>query len=79
MLVRCHAGCDVTAVIKAVGLELKDLFPPKNKKSQIVATYGYVDEEDTFGRERPRFRGHDRPRAEGGRRPEHCGRDLATS
>lgn len=27
LLVRCHAGCDVGAVVGAVGLKLKDLFP----------------------------------------------------
>src|SRR5690606_33423892 len=27
LLVRCHAGCDVAAVVAAVGLVLKDLFP----------------------------------------------------
>ncbi|CAN5183045.1 hypothetical protein BH11PLA2_BH11PLA2_07710 [soil metagenome] len=28
-LVKCHAGCTAGAVLKAVGLTLKDLFPPK--------------------------------------------------
>ena len=29
ILVRCHAGCDVHEVVAAVGLELADLFPPR--------------------------------------------------
>jgi putative DNA primase/helicase len=28
-LVKCHAGCDTSAVLAAVGLKLADLFPPK--------------------------------------------------
>ena len=29
VLVKCHAGCTTEAVLKAVGLTLKDLFPPR--------------------------------------------------
>lgn len=28
-LVKCHAGCDTTAILAAIGLKLTDLFPPK--------------------------------------------------
>jgi hypothetical protein len=28
-LVKCHAGCDTSAVLAAVGLKMADLFPPK--------------------------------------------------
>jgi hypothetical protein len=28
-LVKCHAGCDISAILAAVGLKLADLFPPK--------------------------------------------------
>jgi hypothetical protein len=28
-LLRCHAGCSALAVVKAVGLELHNLFPPR--------------------------------------------------
>jgi hypothetical protein len=28
-LVKCHAGCDTSAILAAVGLKLADLFPPK--------------------------------------------------
>ncbi len=29
VLLKCHAGCDVGAIVGAVGLDLSDLFPPK--------------------------------------------------
>lgn len=29
ILIKCFAGCSAEAVVKAIGLELKDLFPPK--------------------------------------------------
>lgn len=29
VLVKCHAGCKTSAILAAVGLELRDLFPPK--------------------------------------------------
>ncbi len=29
MLLHCHAGCNVNEIVKAVGLEMKDLFKPK--------------------------------------------------
>ena len=29
VLIRCYAGCEVGAVVTAIGLELKDLFPPR--------------------------------------------------
>jgi len=28
-LLNCHAGCSVSEIVSAVGLELQDLFPPK--------------------------------------------------
>lgn len=31
LLLRCHAGCDVGAVVGAVGLGLADLFPPRER------------------------------------------------
>jgi len=32
VLVHCFGGCDVQAVVGAVGMELSDLFPPDDKK-----------------------------------------------
>lgn len=29
VLLKCHAGCSVEAIVSAVGLELSDLFPPR--------------------------------------------------
>lgn len=29
ILIHCHAGCEVSAIVSAVGLELSDLFPDK--------------------------------------------------
>jgi hypothetical protein len=49
VLLRCHAGCDTAAVVRALGLEMRDLFPSDggrhgaNGKS-IVAAYDYLDE-----------------------------------
>ena len=34
VLVHCHAGCDVSAVLGAVGLDMTDLFPPRPEPSQ---------------------------------------------
>lgn len=44
ILLKCHAGCDVTEVMEALDLSVKDLFieePPKPAK--ITDTYDYVD------------------------------------
>ena len=43
ILLKCHAGCTTEAVVAALGLELADLFPPREKpeKKEIVATYDY--------------------------------------
>jgi hypothetical protein len=34
VLLRCHAGCDVTAITQALGLELRDLFPGHHDSAQ---------------------------------------------
>jgi hypothetical protein len=53
VLVRCHAGCSVDAIVAAIGLTVADLFPrnghhcarvPRETSRTIVATYDYVDE-----------------------------------
>lgn len=58
-LLTCHAGCDVRAIVAAVGLTMQDLFPPKGlqepalgvvrggqaKGGRIVETYRYVNED----------------------------------
>jgi hypothetical protein len=47
VLFKCHAGCATETVVKALGLELADLFAPKRRtaKREITATYRYVDEQ----------------------------------
>jgi putative DNA primase/helicase len=51
ILLKCHAGCSTDAVVKALGLSLKNLFPVnghhahgKPKLGKIVSTYDYRDE-----------------------------------
>jgi hypothetical protein len=54
-LIKCHAGCTVDAICKAVGMQVADLMPKANVPSKarkrgskgeprIVATYDYCDE-----------------------------------
>lgn len=49
VLLRCHAGCSVDQILRALDLEFKDLFDTaKNgakSERRIVATYDYNDEE----------------------------------
>lgn len=45
----CHAGCETSDIVKALSLEMRDLFPESEKpapkrKPKVVATYQYVDE-----------------------------------
>jgi putative DNA primase/helicase len=46
VLLRCHAGCNAEQIVSAVGLTMRDLFPPNGngRASHIVATYDYTDE-----------------------------------
>jgi hypothetical protein len=44
-LVKCHRGCEPTAILAAVGLTLADLFEDrKAHRGGIVAVYDYLDE-----------------------------------
>ena len=50
VLVRCQAGCDTKDIVRSIGLEMKDLFPPSSnghsrngKFGKIVETYDYRD------------------------------------
>lgn len=48
-VLKCHAGCAFSDIMKALGLETKDAFPEKEepsrkRKPKVVATYQYVDE-----------------------------------
>jgi hypothetical protein len=50
VLLKCHAGCDTSKVVTAMGLKMADLFAasstrkPKKEPKRIVATYAYKDE-----------------------------------
>jgi len=49
VLLKCHAGCSVGEIVKALGIEFRDLFAPsangrRAMKREIVATYDYYDE-----------------------------------
>ena len=45
VLVKCHAGCPTAAILRAIRLELRDLFPAANPTSRAIqATYDYCDE-----------------------------------
>jgi hypothetical protein len=46
VLLKCHAGCGVDAVLDALGLKIADLFPPHegNGRPRIVAEYDYRDQ-----------------------------------
>ena len=49
VVLHCHAGCEVSSVLAAIGLDMSDLFDkPKEKtdgKRRIVATYPYVNKD----------------------------------
>ena len=55
VLIKCHAGCPTDAVVEALGLKMRDLFPAKSQQGQRrqkarrakpkeVAAYDYRDE-----------------------------------
>jgi len=47
VLLRCHAGCPVEEVVRALALDMRDLFPPGGRRptrhGEVVATYDYID------------------------------------
>jgi hypothetical protein len=47
-LLHCHAGCDFSDIVSALGVEARELFPQEfsnatDTKARIAATYDYVD------------------------------------
>ena len=47
ILMKCHSGCNVKAIVGAIGLTMADLFPdigPRTTRGTIVKTYDYQDE-----------------------------------
>jgi len=45
ILMNCHRGCTFDAIVRALGMDKSDFFPPKSDERCIVATYDYVDED----------------------------------
>jgi len=52
VVMKCHAGCDTSAIVAALGLELKDLHvngaTPSNGHRRIVKVYDYYDADGTL-------------------------------
>jgi putative DNA primase/helicase len=44
-LMRCHAGCETTDVVEAMGLKMRDLFPDEAEERKVVARYNYDDQD----------------------------------
>lgn len=58
VLLHCHAGCSVQAILGALGLKLVDLFtspPAVNGHSRIVKEYDYIDLEGALRHQTVRF------------------------
>ena len=49
-LLKCHAGCGLDAILAAMHLERRDLFPRTDtrQRAEIVAEYDYTDEQDVL-------------------------------
>lgn len=53
LLLKCFANCRLEAIVEALGVTMKDLFPPSASKprpvdqppSKVVARYDYIDEQ----------------------------------
>jgi hypothetical protein len=43
-LLHCHAGCATEEVVRALGLQMRDLFSEEPEQLTVVATYNYRDE-----------------------------------
>jgi len=52
VLLHCHAGCELDAILAAAELDATDLFPPSDKvngnRSTVIATYHYTDEQNVL-------------------------------
>lgn len=57
ILAHCHAGCKPEDVVRAIGIPLADMFPPREEsaKAQIIARYAYRDEAEQLLYEVVRF------------------------
>jgi len=43
VLLKCFAGCAFPAIVAALGLDLRDLFPPRESSAGAEAVYDYLD------------------------------------
>jgi putative DNA primase/helicase len=50
VLLKCHAGCDAQAIVRAIGLELRDLFPPKSERKREQAPTRVFEIRDVDGK-----------------------------
>ncbi|MBK9966145.1 MAG: hypothetical protein IPP07_15045 [Holophagales bacterium] len=76
VVIKCHAGCATEDIVKALSLEMKDLFPEREepapkRKPKVVATYQYMDENGVLLFEKLRFH----PKKFLQRRPDPKGKD----
>jgi hypothetical protein len=57
VLLKCHAGCEATDIVAALGLTLSDLFvqSPPNGHSRLIEIYPYVDAHGTLLHETLRY------------------------
>ena len=69
ILLHCHAGCNVEAVLAALNLKAADLFLDGERARRVVATYPYFDENEKLLHETVRYE----PKALGQRRPDGNG------
>lgn len=43
VLLHCHAGCETQTILAKIGLQMGDLYPPKQAQRRIITTYDYRD------------------------------------
>ena len=58
ILLHCHAGCPVDAIVAALGMTMADLFlrpPPSNGQKRIVKVYEYCDAQGNLVHETVRY------------------------
>ena len=59
ILLKCHAGCSVDAILEKIGLDKKDLFPTNGNKqkseSRLIGTYDYQTADGTLSYQVCRF------------------------
>jgi len=48
VLLKCHAGCDFNAVVTSLGLNERDLMPPKQTRAEIKTVYDYHGHDGTL-------------------------------